>query len=132
MIFGKTVGLLENLLDLRSKRHNLILSNIANQDTPRYKARDLSFTDELKARIKSPGEGLMVTSPGHIGGGSDVFNEKGKVITEATKAIGIDQNSVNVDQEMANLAENSIMYNATAQIVGTKLKALKNAVREGR
>ncbi len=132
MIFGKTIGLLENLLDLRSKRHNLILSNIANQDTPRYKARDLSFSDELKARINAPGEGLMVTSPGHIGGSSDVFIEKGKVITEQTKAIGIDQNSVNVDQEMANLAENSIMYNATAQIIGTKFKALKNAVREGR
>lgn len=132
MIFGKTIGILENLLDLRSKRHNLILSNIANQDTPRYKARDLSFTDELKARINAPGEGLMVTSPGHIGGGSDVFNEKGKVITETTKAIGLDQNSVNVDQEMANLAENSIMYNATVQIIGSKFKALKNAVREGR
>ncbi|MEK6576440.1 MAG: flagellar basal body rod protein FlgB, partial [Nitrospirota bacterium] len=111
MIFGKTIGILENLLDLRSKRHNLILSNIANQDTPRYKARDLSFADELTAKIKAPGEGLMVTSPGHIGVDSDVYNEKGKVITETTKAIGIDQNSVNVDQEMANLAENSIMYN---------------------
>lgn len=130
-IFDKTIGLLENVLDLRSKRHNLILSNIANQDTPHYKAKDLSFIDELKSAVKSDGGNLIATSPGHIGGGRGSRIE-GRVVTEPSMTIGIDQNSVNIDHEQANLAENGIMYNATAQIIGSKFKMLKNAIREGR
>ena len=131
-IFDGTIGLLENLLDLRAKRHNLILSNIANQDTPRYKARDLSFIDELRTKVNSGGGGLMVTSPGHIGGEGGDSRAAGRIIIEPSKTIGIDQNSVDIDREQANLAENGIMYNASAQIIGSKFKMLKNAVREGK
>lgn len=131
-IFDKTTELLENMLDLRSKRHNLILSNIANQDTPHYRAKDLSFASELKSAVQSDGGNLMITSPRHIGGGGPFSNIEGRIITKPSKTIGIDQNSVNIDQELANLAENSIMYDATAQIIGSKFRGLKNAIREGR
>lgn len=132
MIFGKTIGLLENLLDLRAKRHNLILSNIANQDTPHYKAKDLNFIDELRSAVKSDGGNLTATSPGHIGWNGGGTHVEGRIITKPSMTIGLDQNSVNIDRELADLAENGIMYNATAQIIGSKFKMLKNAIREGR
>lgn len=129
-LFGGTINLLGRSLDIRSVRHNLISSNIANQETPGYKAVDVDF---MAALNKAEGEPLpLVRSDGrHIGGGADA--QAGAVSVQQTGVDeGYDKNSVNIEQEMAKMAENTMMYNAAADILARKFKGLEYAVREGR
>ena len=64
-IFGGTIKILERSLDLRAERHNIILSNIANIDTPNYKAKDIVFESELKKSMESNAS-LQTTQVNHI------------------------------------------------------------------
>jgi flagellar basal-body rod protein FlgB len=69
-IFGRTISMLEKVLDLRAMRHNLIVSNIANIDTPQYKAFDLVVEEELKRAMGSGKNlGLKKSQPAHIPAG---------------------------------------------------------------
>src|SRR4030065_2411082 len=62
-IFNSTINLLENTLDLRASRHRLLQSNIANQETPGYRAKDINFEQELK-RVSSPAGAAPEAFPG--------------------------------------------------------------------
>lgn len=129
-IFDGTINLLDRTLDLRSLRHNLISSNIANQETPGYKAVDIDFKAALD---KAEGETLpLINSDGrHIEGVSS--GSEGKVSVQRTGVDdGYDKNSVNIEMEMAKMAENTLMYNAAAEILARKFRGLEYAVREGK
>lgn len=129
-LFGGTIELLGRALDIRSLRHNLISSNIANQETPGYKAVDIDFMNALN---KAEGQTLplMKTENGHIEGSSPVAT--GQVAVQKTGTDeGYDKNSVNIEMEMAKMAENTMMYNAAADILARKFKDLEYAIREAR
>lgn len=129
-LFGGTINLLDRALDLRSIRQNLISSNIANQETPGYKAVDIDFKAALS---KAEGEPIpMVKSDErHIGGTPGASSAE---VSAQNTGIddGYDRNSVNIEMEMAKMAENTMMYNAAADILARKFKGLEYAVREGR
>ena len=133
-IFSGTIPLLEKALDLRSIRHNLIISNVANMDTPNYKAFDIVIKEELE---KAMGAGknikLEKTGPGHLSGRETCpGNAKSRAAGDQQFTIRCDGNSVDIDREMANLSENNLMYNALAQIISRKFEGLKNVIKEGR
>jgi flagellar basal-body rod protein FlgB len=133
-LFGGTLPLLERAMDLRSLKHNVTVSNIANKDTPDYKAFDLLVEEELKKTMGSGNElGLKRTRRGHfsgrtIGGGA--------VSVEADKssqyAVKRDGNTVDIDKEMAKLSENNLMYNALSQIISRKFQGLKEVIQGGK
>jgi flagellar basal-body rod protein FlgB len=134
MLFGKTVTILEKVLDLRSLRHNLIVSNIANMDTPGYQASELAFGEELAKALRT-GENVTLkkTHPRHLPVREAYLgNIRPKVISSPPLVLRSDLNSVDIDKEMAKLAENTLMYNALAQILSRKFLGLKNAIQEGR
>lgn len=129
-LFGGTINLLDRSLDIRSMRHNLISSNIANQETPGYKAVDVDFKAALD---KAEGERLPLTkSDGHHIGG--IANAPGGEVSVQQTGVdeGYDKNSVNIEQEMAKMAENTMMYNAAAEILARKFKGLESAIRDAR
>ncbi len=133
-IFSGTIPLLEKTLDLRSMRHNLITSNIANMDTPNYKAFDIIIEEELE---KAMGTGknikLEKTRSGHLSGRETrVDNIKSRTADTQQFTMRGDGNSVDIDREMANLSENNLMYNALAQIISKKFEGLKNVIKGGR
>jgi len=132
-IFDNTISFLSRALDMMSERHKLLSSNIANQDTPDFKAKDINFIDELRAVQSSGGvQNITRTNPMHISGNAG-FNSSGARITNRPESnSGYDNNSVNVELEMANMAQNSILYNASAQVISTKFRMIANAIREGR
>lgn len=115
-----------------SARHEIIASNIANQDTPNYRAKDITFKEELESvlNVNRPA-GEYRTNSRHIPV-SGPESEEGRIFHRSDGGIGHDNNSVNVEIEMANMAQNAIMYNAAAQIISTKLKNLSYAIREAR
>ena len=133
-IFGETFSVLGKGLDLRSVKHNLIVSNIANLDTPGYKAFDLVIEEELTKRIGSEKEmGLRKTCPGHISGRRETrrVNVESGVAASPQLTLRADGNSVDIDKAMADLAENSLIYNALAQILSKKFQGLKDVIQGG-
>lgn len=133
-LFDKTVSFLSKSLDMMSLRHQLIASNVANQDTPNYKSKEIDFRNELEKALDVKGlSNDFRTNPGHMPLNSpDTSDMDNNLITESGNAYSYDDNSVNVETEMANMARNTIMYNAAAQIITNKFRWLSFAIKEGR
>jgi flagellar basal-body rod protein FlgB len=76
---------------------------------------------------------LEKSQPGHLSTrGTLSDNVKSKAVPAPQLTLKGDRNSVDIDKEMANLSENSLMYNALAQILSKKFQGLKNVIQEGR
>ena len=133
-IFSGTISTLEKVLDLRSLKHNLIVSNIANVDTPRYKAFDMIIEEEIgKTTGTNNTVNLTRTQDGHLPGRKiSVGNVESKFIDKLPLSVRGDGNTVDIDKAMADMAENNLMYNALAQILSKKFTGLKTAIQEGR
>jgi flagellar basal-body rod protein FlgB len=133
-IFSETISMLSKALDLRSRKHSVIVSNIANQDTPNYKAFDLMIEAEMN-KTQGSRRKLSVdkTRSGHLsprGSGSNGVTLK---LAEPPRfSLRGDGNTVDLDRSMANLAENSLMYNAAARIIYKKFQGLKTAIQGGK
>jgi len=136
-IFNQTITFLERSLDLRSRKHNAIVSNVANIDTPNYKAFDVMVEDELQRLDRSAGAvesvRLKTTRSGHIETHGNPIR-RSTTRSEDNNDIHSkrrDGNTVDLDQEMAAMAENSIMYSLSAQIVAKKFQSLRNVIEGG-
>jgi flagellar basal-body rod protein FlgB len=130
----ETYQLLAKALDLRARAQESIAGNLANQDTPGYRARRLEFQDALKGALGADGTLRPAsTRPGHFGatGGDAIGKVKGteQVVRDGA---GPDGNTVTPEEEMARMAENAVMFDAAAQIIGAKYRSLKYVIREGR
>ncbi len=133
-LFDKTISFLSKSLDIMSLRHEVIASNIANQDTPDYSAKNVNFKKELDAVMNSQkADSMSATNPAHMKPGiSNTGNVTGVTEIKNSNGADYDNNNVNVEMEMARMAENTILYNASAQILTNKFKYLASAIREGR
>lgn len=134
-IFDRTMGLLERTLDLRSARQRVIASNLANEETPGYRASELNFMDQLQSAHKGRLPiTLAATQPRHFGirGPQGIQAVAGKLNEVPAGDLPLDANSVNLELEMAKLSENVMQYNAAATILAKKFNGLLNAIREGR
>jgi len=124
--------LYERALDLRSAIHETIASNMANEETPGYKARHLPFPETFAAVLR--GEGPLsqsVTNSRHLGGrsgGDGIFHHTIKQESGA----GIDENTVNLEKEMTLMAENTLLYMAVSQFLDGRFEGWKRAIGEGR
>ncbi len=115
-------GILQRILQAADLRQKVIASNIANTDTPGYKARDVDFGNILgKEQIK-----LLTSDPNHISSGN-ANKVDGKLIIEDTLSWG-DSNNVELDVEVAKMTENSLIHNAALTIMGAKIRMFKNAI----
>lgn len=124
------VSVYSKALDLRSQRQQILASNIANADTPHYKARDFDFRNAMESamqgRAESGGLTLARTSGRHLeGNGGNGFAEL-KYRTETQSAV--DGNTVDMDVERAQIAENSLQYQVLTQLIGDKFKGLRTAM----
>ncbi len=134
-IFDKTMGLLQRSLDLRSARQRVITSNLANEETPGYRASELTFMDQLQSAKKGHLPIVMAaTQSRHFGvhGPQGVQAVSGKLGEVPAGDLPLDANSVNLELEMAKSSENAMQYNAAATILAKKFHGLLNAIREGR
>lgn len=128
-----TFRALQFALDGLSTRQKTTAHNIANDDTPGYKAQHVSFEDQLQQAIQgnsAEGLALEVTNPAHL----DLTGSKSPAIEikHETNSLRNDGNNVDIDLEMTNLAQTTIHYQALAQISGMKFSLLKSIIREGR
>ncbi len=134
-IFGTSIDLLSNTMDLRIKNQSLIAGNLANAETPGYTPSELSFEDELKQAVKGRSfrNGTpAATHPRHIPlqrSSGDIENIQGRIVDSPARTAGKDGNTVELEKEMGRMAENQVMYNASVQILAMKFAELKTAVK---
>ncbi len=132
-LFRGTVSLLEKSLNLRSLQHRVLASNIANMDTPNYKAVELAVEKEMKKKSDdAPGIQLVRTRPNHIPPRQNSANHVNLQTARPPKfSLRGDGNTVDLDRTMGKLAENTILYKTAAQIISKKFNGLKNAIKGG-
>lgn len=130
MLFDASFGGLQAVLDLRSQQHALTATNIANADTPGFKARVIDFETELSAAFgQVDGIQPLRTDPRHMGGAGS----GDPLVLELEPMDGsLDGNSVNAEREMVRLGENQMMFSAVARGLSKRLALLKFAANDGR
>lgn len=132
-LFDKTTSALGTSINMRQLKNNVISSNIANAETPGYHAKKLDFEEMLSRAIDLEGFGKThVNHPDHfyMGQGS-IARVKPDIYEDPDINHTNDGNTVDLEQEMSRLAENTIMYKAAINLINKKLGAMKYAVTEG-
>lgn len=125
------IGVHADALRIRSQRAELIANNLANADTPNFKARDVDFRAALAASgYGEPGGGVsMSTTQGrHIGGASSAGGTDATLRYRQPLAPSLDGNTVEVQVEQASFAENAVRYQATLTFINSRLRGLMTAI----
>ena len=118
-------------LDLLSTRQNIISSNIGNLDTPGYTASEIDFQKQLREALGSKSQlKLHATNDKHFGPKIKNINSLNPEPFEEEDAAKSNGNNVDVDKEMAKLAENQINYNATIQLMLKRGSTVRAAITE--
>ncbi len=126
----------ETALSLRGQRQQLLASNIANADTPNYKARDIDFASALQGALApgGPSSALATTAPRHLssGGGSGDFLPNGTPVQYRVAAQGsVDGNTVDMDVERNQFADNALRYEAGVTFLNMQIRGLMSAIQGG-
>ncbi len=123
---------LAGALDVLSAKHAVIASNIANIDTPGYKAKKLDFKKALAGSIAGNSIAMKRSSGKHLRGSAVAGSPSAFVENQVNNSTRNDGNNVNIDKEMTELAQNSIMYEMATSMIGKRFEGLKYAISEGR
>jgi flagellar basal-body rod protein FlgB len=132
LIIDNSMQVLKKALDLRERNHQLIVSNIANAETPGYQAKQLEFEKQLNQAANTSQLNTRTENPKHFSVNGSMEKVSGKVRTLSGSGTGGHGNTVNVDQQMITLAENQIAYEATINVLNKKLGMLKYVAQDGR
>ena len=127
------LGVHASALKLREQRTELLARNLANADTPGFKARDLDFSAALANAEGKPAAGtLRATQPGHIGttaaGGLEPGSTEAFLKYRTPLAPSLDGNTVDAQLEQAAFADNAVRYQATLTFLSGKFKSLMTAI----
>jgi len=130
--FDKALGIHEKALSFRAQRAEVLANNIANADTPNFKARDMDFSKVLAAETEKTQKGghfaLERTNDRHIeADGVTLSDESLQYRTPMQPSI--DQNTVDAQLEQSNYAENAVGFQASFTLLNSKFKGLVSALR---
>jgi len=120
----RTVGLMQDRLNLSALNQKVVAANVANMNTPRYVAKRLSFEEALQESLEEGGISLVRTSPLHRDPSSveEILKEPELVET----------GPVDLDAEMTLLAHNSVEYQFMLTLLNKKFTLLRTAIEGGR
>lgn len=121
-------------LDLRRQRTQVLNANIANAETPGYRALGYDFEEQLQA-VAGNGDPFPMSSSnpkhfknGHTEADGTIYPD---VYLRPTESVGEDGNTVDIDGEMAQLAQDQILFNTTVELINRKIAMLKYAISAG-
>jgi flagellar basal-body rod protein FlgB len=123
------LGVHAQALKVRSERTELLARNLANADTPGYKARDIDFREAL-ANVEGAQRSvtLRATSPNHLGAAQEAGAPGASLKYRTPLAPALDGNTVDAQLEQAAFAENAVRYQATLSFLSSKFRALMTAI----
>ncbi|MGF1873361.1 flagellar basal body rod protein FlgB [Photobacterium indicum] len=125
--FDKALGIHQYSVGVRGKRAETLASNIANANTPGYKAKDMDFDRALKAATSGASIGLSRTNGRHISASANVMGEQ--MYRVPTQPDTGDGNTVDAQLEQNLFMQNSLEYQASLDFLGAKFKNLSKALR---
>jgi len=146
-------------MDVRAYRQELLSSNIANADTPGYKARDIDFASSLAGALKKAGGGhaasngstlamtqpagvtggmsMTATEPGHMSGKSTLSatggstDDYGHLQYRIPQQPALDGNTVDIDTERVQFADNTLHFESGMTVVSSQIKTMLSAITSG-
>ncbi len=134
-IFTAKIDAHGQALELLSQRQKVLAGNIANADTPMYKARDFDFSKALaEARGQATtGASMAASQGGHLGIGGDVVSTESTVPTtqllwRTSEQPTLDGNTVDLDRERAHFADNALRYEATLRFINHDVRTMLSAI----
>jgi flagellar basal-body rod protein FlgB len=122
-------------LDMRLKRKEVISSNIANAETPGFRAFGYSFEEQLRAVAEIDNNlSMNVSHPKHLRNSFVTADGKIKpdIYIRPTETVAHDGNTVDIDEEMARMAQNEILYRSAVELINRKVGVLRYAINGGR
>lgn len=122
-------------LSHRDKRNQVLSSNIANAETPGYRALGYDFESQLQTVAKvNDALPVKVSHPRHMRHQFATADGRIKpdVYIRPTESVGEDGNTVDLDKEMASLAQNQILFRTAVELLNRKIGTLKYAINGGR
>jgi flagellar basal-body rod protein FlgB len=123
------LGVHATALKLRSQRTEVLAANLANADTPGYRARDVDFKSALAAAgNSSSGMHLATTKAGHLGGTNVNGAGAPELKYRTPLAPSLDGNTVDTQMEQSAFAENTVRYQATLSFLSAKFRGLMTAI----
>lgn len=128
-LFDYTMNILERSLDYSALKNNVISNNIANVDTPNYKAKKVEFKSVLNEALTNQLE-TKRTHPKHI-----PFNNHRtpfQIVSNHQTMYNHNGNNVDIDKEMSELAKNQIYYRGLVDRINGKFSTLQTVIRGGR
>jgi len=125
--FDNALGLHPQALALRERRSEIIAANLANADTPDYKARDLDFKSVLQREMGGSQSRLQTTHHGHLQAAGNVSGAA--VLYRNPQQPSLDGNTVEAHIEQGKFAENAIQYQASLTFLNGKFSGLMSAIR---
>lgn len=115
---------------IRSKRAELLANNMANADTPGFKARDVDFKQALQqAQTGMPSGSLKTTNAKHISSGTTWENNSSELLYRNPIQPSVDGNTVDTQYEKAQFVQNAIQYQTSLHFLSGKIKSLKTAIK---
>ncbi len=121
-LFGRTIDELERGLTFATRRHEVLARNIANLDTPGYRAQDLVLPGDFRAALDAALPD--VTAPGQP---VDIMTAPRLVLAQDGTS-DVTGNDVNLDQQMAQLSENTLFHQTLVQLLAGQFAALRQAI----
>ncbi len=127
-LFDHTVPGLEKLLDLSWRRGQALTSNVANAETPMYRAVDLNFASELdRAFERQPSAEIKQTNSKHM----DLQSQSSAhLVADYSGATKADGNNVDIDIQMGKLRENSGKYSMASNLIRKKLQIMRMVIQQ--
>ncbi len=124
----KIMGFNQRALTVFNRRSEVLAANLANADTPNYKARDIDFQAVLKGAVEGERSlPLKVTQPGHIrAGGEEGF---GELLYRIPHQPAVDGNTVETAEEQARFSENAMRYLVEVRFTSDKIRGIKRAIK---
>ncbi|EGB14296.1 flagellar basal-body rod protein FlgB [Pseudodesulfovibrio mercurii] len=131
-LFEHNLNVTAKVMDLRLERQNIVTGNIANVNTPGYKARRLEFEERLQSALNQNALGKLTrTQQDHLPIAFDPNGFKGDGIQDLQAREVYGQDEVNLDKEMATNAKNTMMYNALASVIKKSFDGMGKVIQEG-
>lgn len=125
--FNSAFGIHEQALKLRSQRSEVLANNIANADTPGYKAKDIDFKSVLQSAQDNV-SAMQTTNANHFSEGLDE-NGQADLLFKNPQQPSVDGNTVEVHEEKAEFLKNALQFQASFRFLNQKMMGIKAALR---
>ncbi|MFK7828974.1 MAG: flagellar basal body rod protein FlgB [Congregibacter sp.] len=123
----KALGVSPQVLSLRAQRTELLAANIANADTPGYKAKDIDFASAMRSASEAQ-EGLRRTNARHMSAGGSTGDDA-SIMYRVPAQSSMDGNTVESHREHAAFMDNAVRYQASITFLEGRINGLRTAIR---